>query len=85
MPAVNRGLGKVMRAGVPDVMQVAGEPELRQLACDEEGVRDLRRLGVASMVAVPLRARGRLLGFGLASYLEFSGVGSWVFNAIAYL
>ncbi len=68
--ATARGLGRVLREGVPDLVPdvdavLAGEREL-----PIEARRILRRLGIRSYLAVPLRGDGGVagvLGFGMSA------------------
>lgn len=46
----------------PRFIERAGEPELRELAHDEEDLVSLRALGIRSAITAALRARGRPIG-----------------------
>ena len=51
-----------LHSGEPQLVERVGEAELRRLARDEEDVERIRRAGLRSLLCVPLRARGRILG-----------------------
>lgn len=57
-----RGLGKVLRTGRPELYAEIADEDLETLAFDEEHLRTLRALGLRSGMWVPLTARGRTLG-----------------------
>jgi signal transduction histidine kinase len=56
------GLARVLREGVPQLVGEVSEAFLREAVATPEALALLRRLGLRSSVAVPLRARGRTLG-----------------------
>jgi PAS domain S-box-containing protein len=66
-----RGAGRVIRTGEVEWASAMAEETLAELAVDDEHLRSLRGLGIASYVSVPLRSRGRVLGA-----LTFGGAGS---------
>jgi PAS domain S-box-containing protein len=59
---VSFGVPHVLRTGQPQLIPEISEDLLARAATDEEHLRILRALGLASYVAVPLIARGRTLG-----------------------
>ena len=56
------GVGPVLRAGRAELTTRVTDEQLARHAADAEHLRLLRALETASMVAVPLQARGRILG-----------------------
>lgn len=56
------GAGKVVRTGQPDRLTPVTHADLRALAVDEEHLALLQELEVGSVVTVPLRVGGRILG-----------------------
>jgi PAS domain S-box-containing protein len=58
----DRGLGKVLRTGEPEVVPRITDEMLMQAAVDEEHLRALRRFKFSSSIVVPLVARGKVLG-----------------------
>jgi len=64
-PASNdpeRGVGKVLATGEPEVVNEVTDEMLQQAAVDEEHLAMLRELGLSAGVTAPLVARGRILG-----------------------
>jgi PAS domain S-box-containing protein len=61
-PDFHRGFRKVLRTSEPDLIEEVDEGLLRAAARDEEHLRLMRELGLRSNLAVPLAARGRILG-----------------------
>lgn len=56
------GSAKVIRTGMPELVEEITEEMLQAVAQDPEHLRILRDLGFRSAMVVPLRARGRTLG-----------------------
>lgn len=56
------GLARVLREGVPQLVAEVSEGFMREAVATPRALALLRRLGLRSSVAVPLRARGRTLG-----------------------
>ena len=56
------GMGLVLRTGEPLLLPQIDEEQIRAVAQDDEHLRLIARLGVKSAIAVPLMARGRVLG-----------------------
>jgi signal transduction histidine kinase len=58
----------VLETGEPELIEVVSDDFVRGIAADEEHLALLRRLGIASVLVVPLVARDRTLGaFALVS------------------
>ena len=53
---------QVLSAGQPQLFEVIDDERLARLAGSPERLAQLRRIGVTSAIAVPLRARSRVLG-----------------------
>lgn len=58
----DRGMGALLRDGVPQLHTDITDDMLREAARDEEHLRMLRELGMRSVILVPLTARGRVIG-----------------------
>jgi GAF domain-containing protein len=61
-PASHGGIGQVLRTGEPLVLEAIPEEVLPRLARSEEHLRLARTLGFGASMALPLKARGRVLG-----------------------
>jgi PAS domain S-box-containing protein len=59
---LQRPIGRVLHTGRPILWPSVGAETLQQIATDEEHLSLLRQLQPASMMLVPLAARGRILG-----------------------
>jgi PAS domain S-box-containing protein len=57
-----RGLGRVLRTGEPEVVPQIPEEMLAAAAKDEEHLKMLRTLKLSSSIVVPLLSRGKVLG-----------------------
>jgi PAS domain S-box-containing protein len=57
-----RGVGKVVRTGEPEVVSPITDEMLAAAASDEEHLRMLRRLKLSSSIVAPLLSRGKVLG-----------------------
>ena len=57
-----RGIGRVLRTGVGELYPEVSDEQLVAAAADDEHLRLLRTVGARSVLAVPLRARGRTVG-----------------------
>jgi len=62
------GIPRVLREGKPLFIAEMDETTLREISQDEEHERLLREMGIASVVVVPLTARGRQLGAFTLAY-----------------
>jgi PAS domain S-box-containing protein len=58
----DRGLGKVLALGQPEVYARISEDMVSAAAIDEEHLAMLRRLALSASIVVPLIARGKVLG-----------------------
>ena len=56
------GLPHAVRSRVTEIVPHVSDALLREVAASEENLRDLRALGIGSVVVVPLIARGTVLG-----------------------
>jgi PAS domain S-box-containing protein len=56
------GVGRVVAAGEPEMLSDIPDEALRAVARDEEHYRLMRNLSLVSLMCVPLRTRGRILG-----------------------
>jgi PAS domain S-box-containing protein len=61
-PNDDRGAPNVIRTGRPELYPTIPDELLVEAAIDEEHLRMIRELGMASVMVVPLTARGRTLG-----------------------
>ena len=61
-PDPERGIGRVIRTGVTELISEITEEMLSQTAVDDEHLSVLNEIGFRSVLLVPLRARGRTLG-----------------------
>jgi PAS domain S-box-containing protein len=61
-PSAERGAPNVIRTGVTELHSEITEEMLAEAAVDDEHLRMMRELGLASAMIVPLRARGRVMG-----------------------
>lgn len=61
-PGAPYGVGKVARTGVPELVEIVPDENVVASAQDDEHLHILRELGFHSSIAVPIRARGRILG-----------------------
>ncbi|HEX8438150.1 GAF domain-containing protein [Archangium sp.] len=61
-PASHGGIGQVLRTGEPLLVQMDPDKDMPRLARSEEHLRLARSLGLGSSMALPLMARGRVLG-----------------------
>ncbi len=61
-PASHGGIGQVLRTGEPLLLEAMPEEHMARLARSEEHLRLARALGLGSSMALPLKARGRVLG-----------------------
>jgi PAS domain S-box-containing protein len=61
-PEASHGVSNVLRTGEAEMMEEIPEDLLRSAAQDEEHLRIIRELGLRSYIAVPLIARGQILG-----------------------
>ncbi|CAN5683902.1 hypothetical protein BH23GEM8_BH23GEM8_02720 [soil metagenome] len=61
-PDAAHGVPNVLRTGLPELVEEIPEELLIAAAQDEEHLRIIRALGLRSYIAVPLRARGVVLG-----------------------
>ena len=61
-PNDDRGAPNVIRTGRPELYPAIPDELLAEAAVDEEHLRLIRELGMASAMVVPLTARGRTLG-----------------------
>ncbi len=61
-PRMPEGVPDVLRTGTPLLLPEVPECRLRAAAQDEGHLRILRELGMSSVIIVPLRARGRIIG-----------------------
>ena len=57
-----RGVANVIRTGEPELYPHLTDELLRQTARDEEHLRILREIGLASVIIAPLASRGRTIG-----------------------
>jgi PAS domain S-box-containing protein len=69
-PDSPRGVGQVIKTGEPELMSDIPESLLVAAARDEEHLEILRKLGLRSYLAVPLRARGMTFGALTLVYAE---------------
>ncbi|MEX0702547.1 MAG: ATP-binding protein [Planctomycetales bacterium] len=61
-PDAPRGVHHVLRTGEPEFVAEIDDELVRQAAQDEEQLQIIRELGLASYIAVPLKAHDRTLG-----------------------
>ena len=61
-PEASEGLGYVMRTGRPEQRERVTDEDLRRMARNEEHLRLLREVGLASWLVVPLNRRERTVG-----------------------
>ncbi len=61
-PNASHGVPLVLRTGEPEIVEEISDDLLREVARDEEHLQLVRGLGLKSFVAMPLIARGRVLG-----------------------
>jgi PAS domain S-box-containing protein len=61
-PDAPRGVYDVVRSGRPELVSEVTDEMIDDAAQDEEHERLMRELGLGSYLAVPIRARGRVLG-----------------------
>jgi PAS domain S-box-containing protein len=61
-PDAPTGVPNVLRTGRPEMIPTITDELLQSLAIDEEHLRMMRELGIASVMIVPLKTRGRTLG-----------------------
>jgi len=61
-PAAPTGLPRVLRTGQPEMLAEIPESLLEQSASDPESLEIVKRLGLRSVMVVPMIARGRTLG-----------------------
>ncbi len=61
-PGLPYGSAKVVRTGQPDIVFDVNRPWLETSARSPENLDDMARIGIASYICLPLKARGRLLG-----------------------
>lgn len=59
---LERGLGRLLRTGEPQLYPQITEPMLEGAAVDDEHLRLLRSVGMRSVLLVPLAIRGRVIG-----------------------
>lgn len=57
-----RGLGKVLREGVPEFIPEIDDQMIEQMSSSQMGRNLIKALNLSSYVAVPLKARGRIIG-----------------------
>jgi signal transduction histidine kinase len=69
-PNSPRGAAQVIRTGKPELLSDIPESMIAQAARDEEHLQILRKLGLKSYLAVPLRARGTTFGALTLVYAE---------------
>jgi serine phosphatase RsbU (regulator of sigma subunit) len=61
-PDPNRGLGKVLRTGEPELIPYISDELLMEGATDERHLTLLRAVGLKSALVVPMKVRGRTIG-----------------------
>ncbi len=61
-PKTPRGIHEVLRNGTPNLIANMTEHHLRDAARDEDHLRLLEKLNVRSVMVIPLKARGKILG-----------------------
>jgi signal transduction histidine kinase len=57
-----RGIARVIRTGEPNLIVPVGDEDLQRVAHDAEHLRLLRALRIASVLTVPMTARGQIIG-----------------------